>query len=146
MKTPLEIDHSLLCHHKANLNVLLLIPSSANKLFDADHYKRFWITVRSNGAARWQPGGVFAIACALDMNFYPFDDQKCTIEIETWVYTSDKVNLTNSQDQVCITRKGIVKVAIVQQTSQYEKCKILLSNSARRHCQIFSLRKVIQEK
>ena len=75
---------------------------SANKLFDADHYKRFWITVRHTGAARWQPGGVFAIACALDMNFYPFDDQKCTIEIETWVYTSDKVNLTNSQDQASI--------------------------------------------
>ena len=63
---------------------------------------RFWITVRYNGAARWQPGGVFAIACALDMNFYPFDDQKCTMEIETWVYTSDKVNLTSSMNVVGI--------------------------------------------
>ena len=75
---------------------------SANKLFDGEHYKRFWITVRNNGAARWQPGGVFAIACALDMNFYPFDDQKCTMEIETWVYTADKVNLSSSMDVVGI--------------------------------------------
>jgi len=29
------------------------------------------------------------------MAFYPFDDQRCTMELETWVYTSDKVNLTN---------------------------------------------------
>ena len=36
------------------------------------------------------------------MNFYPFDDQKCTMEIETWVYTADKVNLTNSMDVVGI--------------------------------------------
>lgn len=56
--------------------------------------------MRSDGSARWQPGGVFAIACALDMNFYPFDDQKCIMEIETWVYTADKVNLTNSLDKI----------------------------------------------
>ena len=73
---------------------------SANRLFDSDHYRRFWITVRTDGSARWQPGGVFAIACALDMNFYPFDDQKCTMEIETWVYTADKVNLSNSREYV----------------------------------------------
>ena len=30
------------------------------------------------------------------MNFYPFDDQHCTMEIETWVYTADKVNLSHS--------------------------------------------------
>ena len=76
--------------------VVLCCVASANKLFDADHFKRFWVTVRNDGSARWQPGGVFVIACALNMNYYPFDDQNCTIEIETWVYTSDKVNLTNS--------------------------------------------------
>ena len=59
-------------------------------------WKYFWITVRSNGECRWQPGGNFAFTCALDMNYYPFDEQKCTMEIETWYYTADKVNLTNS--------------------------------------------------
>ena len=34
------------------------------------------------------------------MNFYPFDDQKCTMEIETWVYTADKVNLNNSMTKI----------------------------------------------
>ena len=58
------------------------------------------ITVRYTGSVRWQPGGVYAITCALDMVFYPFDDQLCTLEIETWVYTADKVNLTNSLDHV----------------------------------------------
>ncbi|CAD5119463.1 DgyrCDS8069 [Dimorphilus gyrociliatus] len=78
----------------------LAIGNSANKLFDGEHYRRFWITVRHDGSARWQPGGVFAISCALNMNFYPFDDQKCTIELETWVYTADKVNLSNSMDVI----------------------------------------------
>ena len=64
-------------------------------MFDDDHYRRFLVTVRSNGYARWQPGGVYAISCDLDMIFYPFDDQLCTMELETWVYTADKVNLTS---------------------------------------------------
>jgi len=69
-------------------------------LFDEDHYRRFLITVRHDGHARWQPGGVYAISCALDMVFYPFDDQLCTMELETWVYTADKVNLTNTYDKI----------------------------------------------
>jgi len=58
------------------------------------------ITVHHDGRARWQPGGVYAISCALNMVFYPFDDQSCTMELETWVYTSDKVNLTNTLDHI----------------------------------------------
>jgi len=45
-------------------------------LFDEDHYRRFLITVRYDGWSRWQPGGVYAISCDLDMVFYPFDDQR----------------------------------------------------------------------
>ena len=69
-------------------------------MFDEDHYRRFLITVRHNGSARWQPGGVYAISCDLDMVFYPFDDQRCTMELETWAYTSDKVNLTSSFTEI----------------------------------------------
>jgi len=73
---------------------------SAQKMFDEDHYRRFLITVRNNGTARWQPGGVYAISCDLEMDFYPFDDQRCTMEVETWVYTADKVNLTNRLNEI----------------------------------------------
>ncbi|KAK2146132.1 hypothetical protein LSH36_630g01064 [Paralvinella palmiformis] len=59
-------------------------------------WKYFWLTVRHNGRCRWQPGGNFAFTCALDMNYYPFDEQSCTMEIETWFYTADKVHLKKS--------------------------------------------------
>ena len=95
-----SLQGSLANEKQASGHAIMFSLLSANKLFDADHFKRFFVTVKSDGNARWQPGGVFVIACALSMNFYPFDDQKCTIEIETWVYTSDKVNLTNSLDYI----------------------------------------------
>ncbi len=61
-------------------------------------WRHFWITVRSDGSCRWQPGGIFTFTCALDMNYYPFDEQTCTMELETWFYTADKVHLKKSMD------------------------------------------------
>ena len=61
-------------------------------------WKHFWITIRHTGFARWQPGGNFAFTCALDMNYYPFDQQQCTMEIETWYYTSEKVSNLQKTD------------------------------------------------
>ena len=69
-------------------------------MFDEDHYRGFLVTVRHDGSARWQPGGVYSISCALGMVFYPFDDQNCTMELETWSYKSDKVNLTTTNNEV----------------------------------------------
>jgi len=39
---------------------------------------------------------------ALNMAFYPFDDQLCTMELETWVYTCDK--RTDRPRRVCSNR------------------------------------------
>ncbi|ELT95904.1 hypothetical protein CAPTEDRAFT_137949, partial [Capitella teleta] len=72
----------------------MAIGNTATKMFQ--DWKHFLITVRHNGQCRWQPGGNFAFTCALDMNYYPFDEQSCTMELETWHYTADMVNLTNS--------------------------------------------------
>lgn len=76
---------------------LIMIIHRANRMFQ--DWKHFLITVRSDGQCRWQPGGNFAFTCALDMNFYPFDEQSCTMELETWHYTTDMVNLTSSMDE-----------------------------------------------
>ncbi|CAD5120185.1 DgyrCDS8758 [Dimorphilus gyrociliatus] len=62
-------------------------------------YRHFWITVRSTGEARWQPGGTFAFTCALDMNYYPFDNQYCTMEVETWHYNSEKLQFNISKHE-----------------------------------------------
>lgn len=57
-------------------------------------WKYFSVTVRHDGGCRWQPGGNFVLTCRLDMNYYPFDSQQCTMEVETWFFSSDKVQTT----------------------------------------------------
>ena len=85
-----------LCAYYLTYNTPLDI-FSATRLFH--EWKHFWVTIRYNGKCRWQPGGNFAFTCALDMNLYPFDEQSCTMEIETWFYTADKVQLTKTKDE-----------------------------------------------
>ncbi|CAD5120184.1 DgyrCDS8759 [Dimorphilus gyrociliatus] len=75
----------------------LAIGNSADRMFQT--YRHFWITVRSTGEARWQPGGTFAFTCALDMNYYPFDNQYCTMEVETWHYNSEKLQFNISKHE-----------------------------------------------
>ena len=77
------------------LRPVCCVLNSADRMFHA--WKHFWITVRYTGFARWQPGGNFAFTCALDMNYYPFDQQQCTMEVETWYYTSEKVRFVSYQ-------------------------------------------------
>ena len=102
---------------------LYAIDFSATTMFQ--DWRHFLVTVRSNGECRWQPGGIFAITCALDMNYYPFDEQKCTMELETWYYTADKVHLKNSMTVFGLetyTRHGewaVVKTEVTQTDMVY---------------------------
>ena len=44
----------------------------------------------------WEPGGVFATTCDIDITYFPFDEQDCPIEIGAWSYKSSRMNLTNT--------------------------------------------------
>ena len=43
---------------------------------------------------------MFETSCKIDITFYPYDTQTCSIIFGTWSYTSFKVNLTNSSEAV----------------------------------------------
>ena len=38
--------------------------------------------------------------CAIDITYYPFDDQKCVLTFGAWSYHTSKMNLTNSNDTI----------------------------------------------
>ncbi|ELT96196.1 hypothetical protein CAPTEDRAFT_131936, partial [Capitella teleta] len=54
----------------------------------------------NDGEVRWEPAGVFETSCKIDITFYPYDNQVCSLVFGTWTYTSFKVNLTNSTPEV----------------------------------------------
>jgi hypothetical protein len=63
-------------------------------------FSNYRVTIKSNGEVRWEPAGVFETSCKIDITFYPYDTQVCSLIFGTWTYTSVKVNMTNSTYEV----------------------------------------------
>lgn len=56
--------------------------------------------VKNTGAVRWDPPGQYFTHCDIDVTYYPFDYQKCSIEITTFAFTADVVPLNKTNDEV----------------------------------------------
>jgi len=48
----------------------------------------------------WIPIGLFISACSIDIQWFPFDDQKCTMKFGSWTYDGTKINLTSKSDSI----------------------------------------------
>jgi len=59
--------------------------------------------VYSSGTVSWIPLGLFISACAIDIQWFPFDDQKCTMKFGSWTYDGTKINLTAKEDTIDIS-------------------------------------------
>lgn len=63
-------------------------------------YTEFKAVLRSDGKVRWEPGGVFKTMCQIDITYYPFDSQSCSLTFGAWSYYTTKMNLTTSSDYI----------------------------------------------
>lgn len=52
------------------------------------------VRLASNGLAKWNPGQVFETLCCADVTYFPFDTQRCTMDILLYGYTMDEINIT----------------------------------------------------
>lgn len=60
------------------------------------------VRFNSSGHSRWYPGArQFKTRCSIDVRKYPFDSQKCTIQVGSWLNEADKLVLKPIQDTVC---------------------------------------------
>ena len=50
-------------------------------------------SVIDTGEVLWLPGGVYKTSCDIDITYYPFDTQICTIIFSTLVSTLGEINL-----------------------------------------------------
>ena len=68
---------------------------SADSFYQETFFRDFRVDLKHTGHIIWKFGGTFSTSCSLDMTYYPFDTQICSIDIENWSYTSDAVDLYN---------------------------------------------------
>ena len=58
------------------------------------------IVVYHDGSCSWVPLGLFISTCAIDIRWFPFDDQLCSMKFGSWTYDGTKINLTASSDSI----------------------------------------------
>ncbi|KAK3101393.1 hypothetical protein FSP39_003207 [Pinctada imbricata] len=54
----------------------------------------------SDGTALWFPGDVLSISCPLDVTYYPFDTQTCTLQMVCWGTSVSQISLLTPTDKV----------------------------------------------
>ena len=70
--------------------------------FQFPDFNQYRAILSSTGHVRWEPAGTFQTSCKIDITFYPYDTQLCSLVFGTWSYTSNQVNLTNSSNVVIL--------------------------------------------
>lgn len=55
-------------------------------------------TVHCTGEVVWEPPAIYKSFCTIDVEFFPFDEQTCTMKFGSWTYERAKVNLERASD------------------------------------------------
>jgi len=71
------------------------------------------VQVMSDGNCNWTPLGIFISSCAIDIRWFPFDDQRCYMKFGSWTYDGTKLNLIAST-------KSTIEEAIYQPSSEWD--------------------------
>ena len=47
--------------------------------------------------------GLYISSCVIDIKWFPFDDQYCTMKFGSWTYDGTKINLTAMDEEIDIS-------------------------------------------
>jgi len=59
-------------------------------------FDRIRVLLHSNGLLHWEPGGIFRTTCDINIAYFPFDSQRCSLLIGAYSYYSTRMNITNT--------------------------------------------------
>jgi len=73
------IPCTLHCTHSADGNFTVKLMTKA--------------TIHSDGKVVWKPPAVYKSLCPINVEFFPFDEQLCTLKIGSWTYDGYSVDI-----------------------------------------------------
>jgi len=53
-------------------------------------------TIEHTGVVKWQPPAIYKSQCDIDVEFFPFDEQKCKMKFGVWTYDGTLVSQQSS--------------------------------------------------
>jgi len=98
MATEFLILVKLNLRHMINVKRCKLNWSAGDVVRSADG--RFEVSFKSNvlidhnGGVMWIPCSIYKSSCTIDVNYFPFDEQRCNMSYGSWTYNADEVRLS----------------------------------------------------
>lgn len=75
----------------------LFFSLSADTEFDGTYHTN--VIVNSDGNCLWIPPGMFKSTCAIDIAWFPFDEQRCKLKFGSWTYDGQLLDLQLESDK-----------------------------------------------
>lgn len=69
----------------------LVMVNPAESIKELGENAKFSVRYYSSGVAVWMPVDVFKSVCSIDIRFYPFDIQNCSMNFIAWGYSKDEI-------------------------------------------------------
>lgn len=92
-------------------------------------------TIHSNGLVIWKPPAIYKSLCPINVEFFPFDEQMCTLKIGSWTYDGYSVDIKHislpcDASEFDVIEKGIFTLTYLLTT----KIKHETVNTESRQC------------
>jgi len=73
------------------------LPYSADGKFEVQFQSN--ILIYNGGYAMWIPCTIYKSSCTIDVQYFPFDEQNCTLMFGSWTYSGKEVKLKYYTDR-----------------------------------------------
>ena len=55
-------------------------------------------TILPSGRVHWEPPAIYKSSCTMEVAFFPFDEQICTMKFGSWTYDGTKLDIAFHED------------------------------------------------
>ncbi|CAG0886492.1 unnamed protein product [Cyprideis torosa] len=86
------------------------------------------VIVNSTGNVAWLSSAIFRSSCQINVEYFPFDEQRCTMKFASWTYGGYQVNLTKDTHEADLTNYvsngefDLVEMRIDRNVQYYSCC------------------------
>ena len=80
----LNVSHLMRQPHPPSASERFRTFCSADDKFDGTYQTN--VVVNYNGSCLYVPPGIFKSTCKIDITWFPFDEQRCSMKFGSWTY------------------------------------------------------------